>query len=116
MGRAIQLHQFAFTGGTQTALAMSGRAPLAGRTETGLTQQTAEGLAAEGEALELAKFFAEMVIVETRIGGAGQADHGLAGAERQAAGTGPSAIGVCQSRLSLLSQTLLKTPHLTNAE
>jgi len=35
-----------------------------GETQTGLPQETAQGLAAEGEALDLAKFFAEVVIVE----------------------------------------------------
>ena len=56
------------------------------------------------------------MIVEAGIGGAGQADHGLAHPERQAAGTGPSAVGVRQSRLSLLPQTFLETFDLTNAE
>ena len=52
---------------------MGGSAAFAGRAETGLAQQTAEGFAAEGEALELAQFFAEVMIVEAGIGGAGQA-------------------------------------------
>lgn len=116
VGRAIQLHQFAFTGGSQTALAMSGSAPFPGRTETGLTQEAAQGLAAKREAFDFAKFFAEMVIVEARVGGAGQADHGLARAERQAAGAGPAAVGVRQSRLPLLPQTFLQTPDLTDAQ
>ncbi len=50
---------------------MSGSAAFAGRAETGLTQKPAEGFAAEGEALDLAQFFAEVVIVEAGIGGAG---------------------------------------------
>ena len=78
MRGAIELHQFAFAGGSQTALAMSRSAAFSGRSETGLTQKTAQSLAAEGEALDLAKFFAEMMIVEAGIGGAGQANHGLA--------------------------------------
>ena len=57
MGRAIELHQFAFAGGAQTALAMSGSAAFAGRAETGLAQETAEGLAAEREAFDLDKVF-----------------------------------------------------------
>ena len=76
--RAVELHQFAFASGSQTALAMSGSAAFPGRAETGLAQKTAEGLAAEGEALDLAKFFAEMVIVEAGVGGAGQANNRLA--------------------------------------
>jgi hypothetical protein len=95
---------------------MSGSAALAGRSQTGLTQQTAEGLAAERKALDLAKLFAEMVIVEAGISSAGQANDGLAESGRQTARAGPSAIGVCQSRLPLLPQTFLKTFHLTNAE
>src|ERR1700685_1973859 len=73
VGRAIQLYQFAFPGGSQTALTMGGSAALSGRAQTGLTQEPAEGFAAEGEALDLAKFFAEVVIVEAGISGAGQA-------------------------------------------
>jgi hypothetical protein len=116
VGRAIQLHQFAFASGTQTALAMSGSTALAGRAEAGLAQQTAKGLAAEREALDLAKFFAEMVIVEAGIGGTGQANDGLAYSGGQAAGTGPSAVGVRQSRLPLLPQASLETFDLTDAE
>ncbi len=86
VGRAVELHQFAFAWGTQTALAMSGRAAFARRPQTGLTQETAESFTAEGEALDLAKFFAEMVIVEAGIGGAGQPDHGLADTTRAGAG------------------------------
>ena len=56
VGRAVELHQFAFAGGAQAALAMSGSAAFPGRPQTGLPQKTAEGLAAEGEALDLAKF------------------------------------------------------------
>jgi hypothetical protein len=114
--RAIELHQLAFAGGSQTALAMSGSAAFAGRSQTGLAQKPAEGLAAQGEALDLAKFFAEMMVVEASIGGAGQANCGLAYPLRQTAGAGPSAVGVGQKRPPLLPQTLLKTPDLTNAE
>ena len=110
------MHQFAFAGGAQTALAMSRSAAFAGRTDAGLSQQTAKGLAAEGEALDLAKFLAEVVIVEASIGGAGQTKGGLAHPLRQAMRAGPSAVGVRQSRLSLLSQTFLETFDLTDAE
>ena len=62
--RAVQLYQFAFAGGAQPTLAMRGSAALAGRSQTGLAQQTAQGFATQGKALDLAKFFAEVVIVE----------------------------------------------------
>jgi hypothetical protein len=116
MGGAIELHQFAFPGGTQTALTMGGSAALARRADASLTQESAESFAAEGEALDLTKFFAEVVIVEAGIGGAGQAKGGLAYPGWQAAGAGPSAIGVRQSRLSLLPQTFLEAFDLTDAE
>jgi len=112
----VELHQLAFTSGSQTALAMSGSAALAGRTDARLAQETAEGLATESEALDLAKFFAEVVIVEAGIGSAGQANDGLPDATRKTARTGPTAVGVRQSRLPLLPQTFLETPHLTDAK
>ena len=90
VGRAIELDQFAFAGGSQTAQAMSGRAAFSGRSQTGLAQQPAESFAAEREALNLAKFFAEVVIVEAGVGGAGQVQDGLADAGGQTAGTGPA--------------------------
>ncbi len=55
-----------------------GRVAFSGRPQTGLTQKTAKGLAAEGETFDLAKFLAEVVIVEAGIGGAGQANDGFA--------------------------------------
>lgn len=114
--RAIELHQFALACRAQTALTMGGSAALAGRPQPGLPQQTAESFAAQGEALDLAKFFAEMVIVESGIGGARQPHHSLAHPGWQPAGAGPSAVGVRQSRLPLLLQTFLKTFDLTHAE
>ncbi len=68
--RAIELHQFAFACRAQTALTMGGSAALPGRPQPGLPQETTESFAAQGEALDLAKFFAEMVIVESGVGGA----------------------------------------------
>ena len=88
VGRAIELHQFAFAGGAQTALAMSGSTAFTGRAQTGLAQKTAQGFAAEGEALDLAKFFAEVMIVEAGISGAGQSDDGLADALGRRRGLG----------------------------
>ena len=112
----VELHQFAFASGSQTALAMSGSTAFAWRTDAGLPQQTAQGFAAEGEALDLAKFFAEMVVVETGIGGAGQPQDRLALPGGQTARAGSPAVGVRQSRLPLLPETPLKTFDLTNAE
>src|ERR1039457_1878402 len=94
MRGAIELHQFALARGTQAALAMSGSAAFARRADAGLTQESAEGFAAEGEALDLTKFFAEVVIVEAGIGRAGQAEGRLADGGRQTTGAGPSAVGV----------------------
>jgi len=116
VGRAVELHHFAFVSGSQTALAMNGSATLSGRSETGLPQETAESFATEGEALDLAKFFAEVVIVEAGISGTGQANDGLAYPVGQAAGAGPAAVGMRQSRLPLLPQTFLETFNLTDAE
>ncbi len=95
---------------------MSRSAALAGRADAGLAQKTPQGFATEGETLDLAKFFAEVVIVEADISGAGQANHGLAYAGGQTTGAGSPAVGVRQSRLPLLSQTFLETPDLTNAK
>ena len=114
--RAVQLYQFAFAGGAQPTLAMRGSAALAGRSQTGLAQQTAQGFATQGKALDLAKFFAEVVIVEADVSGACQLQDVSADAAGKTARTGPSAVGVRQSRLPLLPHTLLETPHVTNAE
>ena len=73
-----------------------------GAPRPGRAQQTAEGFAAEGEAFHLAKFFTEVVVVEAGIGGAGQMQDAIPHALRQAAVAGPSAAGVCQSRLTAL--------------
>ena len=81
---------------------MRGSATLAGRADPGRAQQTAKSLASERETFDLAKFFAEVMIVETGIGGAGQLQDAVPHALRQTAMTGPSAAGVCQSRLTAL--------------
>ena len=116
VGRAIQLYQFALASGAQTALPMSRSAAFARRAQTGLAQKTTQGLPAEGEALDLAKFFAEMVIVEASIGGAGQTEGSLPHPFWQATGAGLSAVGVRQSRLPVFPQTFLETFDLTDAE
>ena len=81
---------------------MGGSAAFAWRADAGRAQQTAQGLAAEREAFDLAKFFAKVMIVEAGIDGAGQKQDVIPHAIRQAAMAGPTAAGVCQSRLTAL--------------
>jgi len=69
---AIKQQHLALASAGETALAMGGSAAFAGRSDPGRAQQTAEGLAAEEEAFLFDQFFAEVVVVETGIGGAGQ--------------------------------------------
>ena len=69
---------------------------------SGRAQQAAKSLASEREAFDLDQFFAQVMIVETGIGGAGQMHDAVPQAIRQAAMAGPSAAGVCQSRLTAL--------------
>jgi hypothetical protein len=66
----------------EAALAMRGSAAFAGRADPGRAQQTADGLAAEGEAFLLDQFFTEVVVVETGIGGAGQIEDAVSHALR----------------------------------
>ena len=98
----VEQQHFAFSGARQAALAVGGSASLAGRADSGRAQQTTKSLAAEREAFDLVKFFAEMMVVEAGISGAGQLQDAVAQAIRQATMTGPSAAGVCQSRLPAL--------------
>ena len=105
MRGAIELDEFAFAGGAQTALAMSGRAALSGRGDAFATQQTAQGLAAEGEAFLLDELLREVMIVEAGVAGAGQSEDASAHAVGQAAVTGAAAAGVSQSRCAALPIT-----------
>ena len=98
----VEQQHFAFPSARQAALAMSGSATLAGRADPGRAQQTAEGLAPEREAFLLDQFFAEVMVVEAGIGGAGQMQDAVPHAIRQTAMAGSSAAGVCQSRLTAL--------------
>ena len=98
----VEQQHFAFASAGQTALTMSGSATLAGRADPGRAQQTAEGLAPEREAFLLDQFFAEVMVVEDGIGGAGQMQDAVPHAIRQTAMAGSSAAGVCQSRLTAL--------------
>ena len=97
MGRAVQLHEFTFTSGSQTSLAMSRGTAFARRADAGGAEQAAKGLAAEREAFLLAELFAEMVIIEAGVAGAGQTQDGLTDALGQAAVAGTAAVGVSQS-------------------
>ena len=76
---------------------MSGGAAFAGRAEGLATEQTAEGLAAEGEAFLLDQLFTEMVIVEAGVARAHQIENAGARAFGQTAVAGPAAAGVSQS-------------------
>ena len=107
MRRTVELHQFPFAGRAQAALAVSGGATFAGRSQAGLTQQAANSFAAEGKALDLAEFLAEVVIVKAGVGGAGQTQNGAAHPVRQAPGTGAPAVGVSQSRFPVFAQAFL---------
>ena len=117
VGRAIELHQFAFAGGSQTALTMGGSAALPGRPQTGLTQETAESFAAEGEALDLAKFFAEVVIVEAGIGGCGPGESrlGVPGRGRRR-GLGRPRLACARAASPCSRKRCLKTFDVTDAE
>ena len=77
MGRAVQLHEFTFASRSQTSLAMSRGTAFARRADAGGAEQTAKGLAAKREAFLLAEFFAQMVIIEAGVAGAGQKQDGL---------------------------------------
>lgn len=70
--RAVELDQFAFASRAQATLAMSGSAAFARGAQAGLAQLAAESLATEREAFDFAQFFAEGMIIESGIGGAGQ--------------------------------------------
>ena len=86
----------------QTALAMGGSAAFAGRADSGRAQHTAESLAAQREAFDLAELLTQVMVVEAGIGGAGQLQDAIAHVLRQAAGAGSPAAGVCQSGLPAL--------------
>jgi len=113
---AIELHEFAGLRGTDTALAMNGRAALSRGAETLPAQEPAKGLATEREALALDQFLAEVVIVEAGVGATGQPHHGLAHGIGQATVAGAPTMGVRQSRLPVFAHTLLQALNLANAQ
>ena len=102
MQTGVEQQHFAFASARQAALAMSGSASFPGRADPGRTQQTTQGLAPEREAFLLDQFFAQVMVVKAGIGGTSQLHDAVAHARRQAAMAGPSAAGVCQSRLTAL--------------
>jgi hypothetical protein len=87
-GAAIEQQPLAFTSAAQAALAMSPRAPLAGRSESGGTQQPAPSLPAERDALDLAQLLAQVMVVEPGVGGARQMQDAAAGGSGRRRGLG----------------------------
>ena len=75
---------------------------MTGRAESLAAQQAAEGFAAEREAFLFGKLFTKVMVIETGIASAGQMQDAIPQALGQAAMAGPSAAGVCQSRLAAL--------------
>src|SRR5713226_4556075 len=95
---------------------MRGSVALSRGAEAVLAQQSSKCFAAERNTLAFHQLFAEMVIVEAGILGAGQAQDGLASALRQPAVAGPPATGVSQSRLPVFAHTLLQALNLAHAQ
>ena len=77
---------------------MSRGTAFARRADAGGAEQAAKSLATQREAFLLAELFAEMVIIEAGVAGAGETQDGLTGALGQAAVAGTAAVGVSQSR------------------
>jgi hypothetical protein len=113
---AVELHEFAEARGTHTALAMSGSAAFSRRPETMLTQQAAQGFATQGKAFALGQLLAKMVVVKARVDATRELHDALAHGVRQAAMTGPAAVGVSQSRLPVFAHTLLQALNLAHAQ
>ena len=110
---AVELHEFPFARGAQTALAMSGSAAFSGRADTRLAQEAAKRLAAEGEAFDLLELFREVMVVEAEVAGARQVQDALAQRLREATGAGPPATGVCHRRLTALPIARFEALHLS---
>src|SRR5271168_3856201 len=114
-GLPVELDQLALTRDAQAALAVGRGTALARGTDASAAKQTAKSLAAEGEALDLAQLFAEVVVVEAGVGGAHQAQDALAHRLGQATGAGPAAAGVCQSCLTSPAIALFQTFEMSQA-
>jgi len=83
---AVQQQHLAFTSAREATLAMSGSLTFTVRADPGRAQQMAKGLASARETFDVAKFFAEVMVVEAGIGGAGQLQDAFPHAIGQAAG------------------------------
>ncbi len=83
MGRAVELHELAFSGRSQAA----------------------QGFSAEREALCFNELFMEMMIVETGVARACQREDAVAGGLRGASMAGTTAADVRQSRCAALPIT-----------
>ena len=81
-----------------------------------VAQQSAQRFAAEGKALALDEFLAEMMVVETGVSAARQLEDALGYFLRQATVTGSAAVGVSQSRLPVFAHTLFQALHLAHAQ
>src|SRR5271163_2415109 len=112
---AVELDQFALTRDAQATLAVGRGTAFARGADPSAAKQTAKSLAAEGEALDLAQLFAEVVVVEAGVGGAHQTQDALAHRLGQATGAGPAAAGVCQSRLTAAAEALFQTFEMSQA-
>src|SRR5271169_1107878 len=113
---AVELHEFTLTGRAQTALAMNGSAAFAWRAEALFAKKAAQGFTSQGEAFDFTEFFAEMVVIEAGIFGAGQTQDGQAGALGQPTVAGPATVGVSQRRLPGFAHTFLQAFHLPHAQ
>jgi hypothetical protein len=101
----VEQEHLAFASAGQAALAMGGSPSLTRGAEAGPTQQAAQGLTAQGEAFDLAKLLAEVMVVEAGVARTGQMQDADAHWFGQAARPGPAAAGVCQSRCTALPIT-----------
>lgn len=102
MQAGIEQQHLSFAGARETAQAMSRSPSFARRAQSGRTQETTEGFAAEREAFDLTELLMEMMIVESGIAGAGQSENALAQRIGQAARAGTAAADVSQSRCAAL--------------
>jgi len=102
VGRAVELHEFAFAGRAQAALAMSGRAAFAWGAHAVGSEQAAQGFAAQRESFCFNELLVEMMIVETNVARACQSQDAVASGWRGALVARAAAADVCQSRCAAL--------------
>jgi hypothetical protein len=116
MKAAIEEEHFALTSAAKTSLAVRGSAPFLGRAQAILAEQTAERLPAERNTFDLAKLFAEMMIVKTDIASACEMQDAVSHTRRKAARARLAATGVCQSRLPVFAHTFPQALNLAHAQ